>query len=196
MSPDPSCDPDIGRFMALSGETRQRIAKVKLLILDVDGVLTDGGLYYTPDGAVTKRFHVHDGLGITLARELDFLNIAVITGQDKPSVAARMRELHIDAYFPGFADKRESFETARARYNLASEEVAFLGDDWIDIPVMMRAGVPLAVANAQPEVKSSALYVTRARGGDGAVREAIRLILHCKGQLDRVFETWLKRYGS
>ena len=195
MSHDPLLDPDVGRFSALSGSVRERIAKVKLFILDVDGVLTDGGLYYNPDGTVAKRFHVHDGLGISLAREFDSFQIAVITGHDHPSVAARMRDLHIDDYFPGFNDKRESFETARARHNLAYEEVAFMGDDWIDIPVMMRAGVPLAVANAQPEVKAAAIYITRAHGGNGAVREAVRLILYCKGYHNQAFATWLKRYG-
>lgn len=196
MSLDSAFDPDRERFAALSEETRRRIAGVKLLILDVDGVLTDGGLYYNPDGTVTKRFHVQDGFGIAQAREFGLFRVAVITGHDHPAVAARMRQLHIDEYFPGFNDKRECFETVRTRHYLACEEVAFLGDDWIDIPVMMRAGVPLAVGNAQPEVKASAVYVTRAHGGGGAVREAVRLILHCKGQLDRVFETWLKRHGS
>ncbi len=189
-------DPDIKRFAALSRVVRERIARVKLLVLDVDGVLTDGGLYYNPDGTVAKRFHVHDGLGIDLAREFNFFRIAVITGHDHPSVAARMRALHVEDYFPGCTDKRESFETVRTRHSLDSEEVAFMGDDWIDIPVMMRAGAPFALANAQPEVKGAALYVTRARGGNGAVREAVRLILHCKGHYDQVFTTWLKRYGS
>jgi len=188
---------DVARFAALPQEVRDRIAKVKMCVLDVDGVLTDGGLYYAPDGGVTKRFHVHDGLGIEIARKSGLLRFAVITGMDKTAVAMRLRDLGIeDDYYPGFKDKRESFEAIRRRYDLSREEMAFIGDDWIDLPVLQLAGVPLSVGNAQPEVKAAALYVTEAIGGNGAVREAIRLILHCKGQLDQVFDAWMKRYSS
>lgn len=187
---------DIARFSALPPDVRDRIAKVRLCVLDVDGVLTDGGLYYGPDGGVTKRFHVQDGLGIEIARQAGALQFAVITGMDKPAVAARLRDLKIDEYYPGFLDKRESFETVRLKHGFAREEVAFMGDDWIDIPVMALAGVPIAVGNARPEVKAAALYITEATGGNGAVREAVRLILHCKGQLDQVFDAWMKRQTS
>lgn len=188
--------PDVARFAALPEEVRNRIARVKLCVLDVDGVLTDGGLYYGPDGGVAKKFDVQDGLGMEIARQSGLLDFAVITGMDKPAVAARLRDLKVEDYFPGFTDKRESFETARTRRNLIREEVAFVGDDWIDLPVLSLAGVPLAVGNARPEVAAAALYVTEARGGNGAVREIIRLILHCKGQLDQVFEAWMKRHTA
>ena len=187
---------DREQFALLSCAVRYRLAKVKLLVLDLDGVLTDGGLYYGPDGGVAKRFNVQDGLGIEIARQSGLLRFAVITGMDKPSVAARLRDLHIDDYFPGVVNKWESCESLRQRYDLAKEEVAFLGDDWIDIPVMARVGVPLAVGNAQPETKDVAVYVTHAHGGNGAVREVIRLILYCKGQLDNVFAAWMKRYDT
>ena len=196
MLAEQSFAPDLERFSALSETARDRIAKVKLLVLDLDGVLTDGGLYYGADGGVTKRFNVHDGLGVEIARNSGLLRFAVISGMDKPSVAARMRDLRIDDYFPGLTDKRETCEIVRKRYNLAVEEVAFMGDDWIDIPVMTRVGVPLAVGNAQPETKAVALYVTQAHGGNGAVREAIRLIFFCKGQIDNVFAAWMKRYDT
>ena len=196
MFAEQSIAPDLERFAALSQTMRDRIARVKLLILDLDGVLTDGGLYYGADGGVTKRFNVQDGLGIEIARNSGLLRFAVITGMDKPSVAARMRDMHIDDYFHGLTDKREACEIVRERYALAVEDLAFMGDDWIDIPVMARVGVPLAVGNAQPETKAAALYVTQAHGGNGAVREAIRLILYCKGQLDNVFAAWMKRYDT
>ena len=183
----------VDAFSSLPGDIRARIAEVKLLILDVDGVLTDGGLYYGTDGNVTKRFDVQDGLGISVARNFG-LKTAVITGQDQPCVAARLRDLKVDDYFPGFIDKRESYATVKERHGLRKEEVAFLGDDWIDIPVMRAVGVPLAVANARPETKKEALYVTHASGGRGAVREAIRLIFHCRNQLDQVFAAWMERY--
>lgn len=186
---------DTGMFAALPTETRERVAKVRLLILDVDGVLTDGGLYYGPDGTVSKRFNVQDGIGISLARH-GGIRVGVITGQDQPSVAARLAHLGIDDYFCGPIPKCTSYETLRERCGLLREEVAFLGDDWIDLPVMRVVGAPLAVANAQPEVRDAALYVTHARGGHGAVREAVRLILYCKGHLDRAFNTWMERYAS
>jgi 3-deoxy-D-manno-octulosonate 8-phosphate phosphatase (KDO 8-P phosphatase) len=182
-------------FEALPEETRRRVAKAKLLILDVDGVLTDGGLYYGADGKIAKRFNVQDGLGISIARHSG-LRLAVITGQDQPSVGARFKDLGIEDYFPGLPDKRGCYETLRERHGLAPEEVAFLGDDWIDLPVMTAVGVPLAVANAQPEVRDAALYVTAARGGDGAVREAIRLVLYCQGRLDQAFAGWMNDHTS
>lgn len=182
-------------FAALSPEVREKTSRVRLLILDVDGVLTDGGLYYGPDGSVSKRFDVQDGLGIRLASRFG-LRIAVVTGQDQPSVAARIRDLKIDDYFAGFVDKRDSCAALMARYGLGREEVAFLGDDWIDIPAMRTVGVPLAVANARPETKREALYVTKASGGCGAAREAIRLIFHCRNQLDQVFSAWMERYTA
>lgn len=182
-------------FSALPEDIRAKIADVKLLILDVDGVLTDGGLYYATDGSVTKRFDVQDGLGITAARKFG-LKTAVITGQNQPCVAARLRDLKVDDYFAGFIDKRESCAALKERHGLRKEEIAFLGDDWIDIPVMRAVGVPLAVANARPETKREALYVTEASGGRGAVREAIRLIFHCRNQLDQVFNAWMEQYIS
>lgn len=183
------------RFAALPEAMRKRIARVKLLILDVDGVLTDGGLYYGPDGTMSKRFNVQDGIGISLAKHSG-LRLAVITGHDQPAVAARLKDLGLDDYFPGFINKCESYETVRRQCALDPGEVAFLGDDWIDLPVMGLVGVPLSVHNAQPEVKDAALYVTDARGGHGAVRETVRLILYCKGQLDQAFQTWMERYAS
>lgn len=188
---------DVKRFATLPRDVRDRIAGVKLCILDVDGVLTDGGLYYGPDGGVIKRFNVQDGLGVHIARQSGLLRFAVITGMDKPCVAARIHDMGLEEdYYPGCLDKREHFEAVRARYCCTRNETAFIGDDWIDLPVLKLAGVPLSVANAQPEVKAAALYVTAASGGNGAVREALRLILYCKGQLDQVFTDWMKRYSS
>ena len=177
-------------FGPVSSEVLQRLARVKLLILDVDGVMTDGGLYFDAEGRVLKRFHVQDGLGIDIARKHGIVS-AVITGQDVPAVAARMRQLGIEDYYPGSGDKRESYALCRAKHGFAPEEVAFLGDDWIDLPVLNTVGVPLAVANARPEVKAAALYVTSTPGGHGAVREVIDLLLHSRGKLEVALAAWL-----
>lgn len=195
MSGDGSAHTGTESFDALPPAVRDRIAAVKLLILDVDGVQTDGGLYYDADGRVLKRFNVHDSLGVAIARQ-NGIKTAIITGQNSPAVAARAKTLGIDDYFPGHINKLGSYKTVRNKYGLRNTEIAFLGDDWVDLPVMALAGAPLAVANAQPEVVAKALYVTQAQGGHGAVREAVRLILYCKGVLDQALATWMDLYGS
>ena len=181
-----------GSFAHVQNDILARLARVKLLILDVDGVMTDGGLYFDAEGRVIKRFNVLDGLGIGIARKQG-LKIAVITGQDVPAVAARMRQLRIEDYFAGFIDKRDSYEMCRAKHNLSSDEVAYLGDDWVDLPILAVVGMPMAVANAVPEVRAAATYITTLAGGHGAVREAIHLILHSKGVLETALDEWLEQ---
>jgi len=126
---------------------------VKLLILDVDGVLTDGGLYYDHEGNVTKRFNVQDGLGIKIAQSFG-LDIAVITGLKHGAVEKRVRELGITEYHAGHVDKVPLMDAIRGRLNLERSAVAYLGDDWVDAGVMGAVGLPMAVSNAQPEITS------------------------------------------
>ena len=126
---------------------RERAARIKLLVLDVDGVLTDGGLYYGPEGMALKRFDVQDGLGIKLAQAAGLV-VAVISGLDSPAVAARMRELGVDDYHAGHRDKIPLLEDICARHGLGLEQAAFLGDDWVDAGALSRVGLPMAVANA------------------------------------------------
>ena len=164
-------------------------AKVRLLVLDVDGVLTDGGLYYDLQAQTMKRFDVQDGLGIRIAQKAGII-VAVITGLDSKAVACRMRDLEITDYYAGYVDKRESLEAIRSKYNLEWDEIAYLGDDWVDLAVMSKVGLPLAVANAQPEVKAIAHYVTLAHGGQGAVREVVRQLLMAQGKYEAVLQAW------
>ncbi len=167
----------------------QAAADIRLLVLDVDGVLTDGGLYYDLQNQVMKRFDVQDGLGIKIAQAAG-IAIAVITGLDSPAVACRMRDLGIVDYFAGFHDKRDCLETIRQRHSLDWRQIAYLGDDWVDLSVMDMVGLPLAVSNAQPEVKAVAEYVTTAKGGQGAVREIIRHLLMAQGKYEAVLAAW------
>lgn len=167
----------------------QAAADIRLLVLDVDGVLTDGGLYYDLQNQVMKRFDVQDGLGIKIAQKAG-IQVAVITGLDSPAVAARMRDLGITDYFAGYLDKRVCLEELRERHSLKWEQMAYLGDDWVDLTVMDMVGLPLAVANAQPEVKNIANYVTTAKGGQGAVREIIRHLLMAQGKYEAVLAAW------
>ena len=167
-----------------------RAREVELLVLDVDGVMTDGGIYVDARGEVTKRFHVHDGLGIKAAQAAG-LSVAVISGLDSPAVAARMRELGIEEYHPGHYRKVGVLEGILARAGLAPHQAAFLGDDWVDAGPMELVGLPMAVADAQPEILDLALWVSRRGGGQGAVREAVRYILAAKGRLEAAFQWFL-----
>ncbi len=162
---------------------------IALLVLDVDGVMTDGGLYYDDEGRVTKRFNVQDGLGIKLAQAAG-ITVAVITGLTSGAVEARIRGLGITDYHAGFLHKSDCIDGIRRKHNLEWSQVAYLGDDWVDFGPMKLVGLPMAVANAQPEVKALARYVTTANGGHGAVREAIRFLLVQQGLLDRMLESW------
>jgi len=162
---------------------------VKLLVLDVDGVLTDGGLYYDAEGRVMKRFNVQDGLGIKLAQHAG-LEIAVLTGLDHPAVAARVRELGIEEYFAGKVDKLPYITAMAERKGLTLSEIAYLGDDWVDARVMRGVGLPMCVSNAQPEIRPLATWVSERSGGHGAVREAIAFILTAQGKYEECWRGW------
>ena len=162
---------------------------IKILVLDVDGVLTDGGLYYDLQHQVMKRFNVQDGLGIKIAQSSG-IKVAVITGLVSLAVEARIHDLGIEDYYAGFQDKRNCLDEIRKKYTLEWQEMAYLGDDWVDLSVMSQVGLPLAVANAQPEVKDIAKYVTTAQGGQGAVREVIRHLLMAQGKYEAVLASW------
>lgn len=162
---------------------------IKLLVLDVDGVLTDGGLYYGDDGIAMKRFNVQDGFGIKLAQSVN-LEIGVISGLDQKPVAKRVSELGITHYYPGKHKKVPLFEAICEKVGVDPSEAAFMGDDWIDLGAMRRAGLALAVPNGMPEVIEAADWVATRSGGHGAVREAIGFILEARGLLDDAMKEW------
>lgn len=145
-------------------------AATRLLVLDVDGVLTDGRLWYGPRGEMLKVFHVRDGYGIKLAQAAG-IEIAVISGRRSGAVLRRCRELGIRHVVQGIEDKLAAFERLRARLGLAPETCACVGDDVPDVPLMRRVGLAFAPADAHPQAQAAAHRVTRARGGAGAVRE-------------------------
>jgi 3-deoxy-D-manno-octulosonate 8-phosphate phosphatase (KDO 8-P phosphatase) len=162
---------------------------IRLLILDVDGVLTDGGLYYDHAGNVTKRFHVQDGLGIKLAQAAG-LEVAVITGLNHGAVAQRVRELGVTEYHAGHVDKARLLEDMCQARQITPAQVAFLGDDWVDAGIMRRVGLPMAVPNAQPEILELARWVPQRPGGAGAVREVIAFVLRAQGKLEGLWRQW------
>jgi 3-deoxy-D-manno-octulosonate 8-phosphate phosphatase (KDO 8-P phosphatase) len=156
-----------------------RPARIQLLVLDVDGVLTDGGLYYGPSGEEVKRFHVHDGLAIAAARRAA-LAIAVISGRASAAVARRMADLGISEVHQGIEHKSHALDALVARLGLEMQDVAAMGDDLSDLPLLRRVGLALAPVNAVPEVRRVAHWVSKRRGGDGAVREAIEWLLKAR----------------
>jgi 3-deoxy-D-manno-octulosonate 8-phosphate phosphatase (KDO 8-P phosphatase) len=152
---------------------------VQLLILDVDGVLTGGGIILGSRGMELKVFNTRDGQGIVLAHQAG-LNVAIITARVSEAVEARAGDLGISDYLQGRKDKLQAYEHLLKKYHLVDEQVAYVGDDVLDVPVMKRVGLRVAVANASAELKGLADYVTLAEGGQGAVREVIDLLLGWK----------------
>jgi 3-deoxy-D-manno-octulosonate 8-phosphate phosphatase (KDO 8-P phosphatase) len=154
----------------------RRARRIRFLILDVDGVMTDGGLYYSADGVELKRFNAHDGYGIKRAREAG-LGIGIISGRETPIVTTRARTLGIEDVYQGVVDKVAAMREIQARHNLEDTEIAYIGDDLFDLPLLAVAGFSAAPKNARPEVRRKVDYVTSMPGGDGAVREIIDFIL-------------------
>lgn len=151
-------------------------ARVRFLALDVDGVCTDGKLYFNDGGLAFKAFDSHDGLGIKTALKAN-LDIGIITGRDDPCVRARMEQMGVTKYYPNCWSKLPALQNIARRLGLDMAEMAYMGDDWIDLDPMRAVGMPMAVANAVARVKAEARYVTAARGGEGAVREAVEFLL-------------------
>jgi len=162
-----------------------RAKKIRVLIMDVDGVLTDGHIWLLSrrDGTASeiKGFSAYDGAGLKLARAAG-LRTGIITGRESTAVAQRARECEIEFVYQHRATKMASFEEIVQITGAAKHEVAYVGDDLPDIPVMQRVGLAVAVANAAPEVKRAAHLVTKRSGGDGAVREVIELIVKAQGK--------------
>ena len=183
--------------MSLTAEERAR--RIKIILFDVDGVLTDGTIWIVPvplsapDGTISTRmvevkgFSAHDGAGMTLAR-LGGMKLGVITKRISETVALRMRDLKIEFVYQGEAFKMRPVREIMEKEGVTLDEIAYVGDDVIDLPVMRRCGLAVAVANARQQVKDEAHYVTAHRGGDGAGRDAIEFILRAKGLLEKCLE--------
>jgi 3-deoxy-D-manno-octulosonate 8-phosphate phosphatase (KDO 8-P phosphatase) len=165
-----------------------------MLLLDVDGVLTDGRIWHVPDGGSlveVKAFDVVDGAGIALARRAGLLT-GFVSGRSSRTVVERARELMVDEVHLGVRDKVEVLERILEGRSIGSDDVAFVGDDVVDLPAMRRVGFAVAVSNAAAEVKARSAYVTEARGGRGAVREVVELILKAQGKWDAVVGEFLE----
>ena len=167
----------------------ERCARIELLVLDVDGVLTDGQVTFAVADVEVKSFHVRDGSGVALWRRLG-KHAAAVSGRDSPAVARRAAELGVAPVLQGVTDKLAALRQILTESRLRPDQVAAVGDDLPDLPVLGSVGLAVAVADACAEVRQVAHYTTLKRGGRGAVREAIELILRCQGTWQRVVEQY------
>ncbi len=166
-------------------------SKVDLLIMDVDGVLTDGRIVLDGEGNEWKFFNVRDGHGIVMLHRIG-VETAIITGRSSKVVARRAEELSIKHVCQGALDKLKVYHDLKERLSMQDDRICYIGDDVVDIPIMTRVGVAVAVADAHPEVKRIAHYITEAPGGKGAVREVADLIIKAKGMWSKVMGRYLR----
>jgi len=162
-------------------KTDQAAAQVQLILSDVDGVLTNGGIVFDNQGIETKQFHVRDGLGVRLWQRAGF-HFGILTARTSHIVKMRASELNVDIVRQGFEEKLAAALEVIRELNLTTEQACYIGDDLTDLPVIRRVGFGAAVANAVEEVRSAAKFVTKSAGGTGAVRELIEKILKAKNR--------------
>lgn len=169
-------------------ELKAKARKIKLLMLDVDGVLTDGRIVYDSRGRDMKFFDVHDGMGVYLLKKAGIPTV-LITAQGSRAIRPRARDMRVAAVFENISPKSAALDTILKRFKVRLDEICFVGDDLVDLCLMKRVGFPIAVFNACSEVKLAACYVTLREGGRGAVREVIEMLLKSQG-------TWKDLVGS
>jgi 3-deoxy-D-manno-octulosonate 8-phosphate phosphatase (KDO 8-P phosphatase) len=169
----------------------EKAARTELVLFDVDGVLTDGSLYLGDDGQEYKAFHSRDGHGMAMLQEAG-VRIGIITGRTSQVVVHRMASLGIEHVYQGRRDKLPAFEELIAKLEVPAESVAFVGDDVVDLPIMTRVGLAIAVADAHPLVLRHAHWQTPTPGGRGAARDVCELILEARGQLDGLLRRYLR----
>jgi len=172
-----------------------RARKVRLLIMDVDGVLTDGRMMLSERGDELKSFNTHDGLGIALAKRAG-LRTAMVTGESSTIAKARGAKLGVDSVVLGARRKGEVVQALLAEHNVPAEAAAYIGDDLIDVPAMQVVGLAVTVADAPAAVKAVAHHVTRAKGGHGAVRELVELVLTSQRSWRSVVAAYVREHGG
>jgi 3-deoxy-D-manno-octulosonate 8-phosphate phosphatase (KDO 8-P phosphatase) len=181
----------VPRSPKISAAVKKRAARIKVILMDVDGTMTDGGvtLQSQPDGSALeiKTFDAHDGQGLTLAHTAG-LRTGCITGRESPALLRRAKEMKMEFIYMKIALKIPAYEEILAKAGVSDAEVAFIGDDLPDIPLLKRAGLAVAVGDAVPEVKKVVHYTTQALAGRGAVREAIEVILKSRGNWEQLIE--------
>lgn len=170
----------------MTQKTPEQAQHIRLVVFDVDGVLTDGSLILGENGDEYKIFNVHDGLGLVMLRDAG-LELAVISARSTPIVAQRMAALGIEYVYQGQSNKYEVLKSLMTKLDMKSAETAYVGDDLIDLPAMGLACLAIAVANARPQVREKAHWISNSSGGRGAVREVCEMILDAQGKLQQAF---------
>jgi 3-deoxy-D-manno-octulosonate 8-phosphate phosphatase (KDO 8-P phosphatase) len=169
----------------------ERARRTRLMIFDVDGVLTDGRLWYASDGSELKAFHSFDGLGVKLLAG-NGVKCAILSGRESPAVAARAEELGIEHVMQGIEDKRKGFRQLLARTRLKAESAGYMGDDLVDVPVLRSCGFACVPKEAPEQVRRTAHYIPLSGAGSGAVREVCEFILQAQGKLQGALRAYLK----
>ncbi len=167
----------------------ERWRKIRMLILDVDGVLTDGTILYDGEGRETRTFHVHDGSGIVHLKQGGLVP-AVISGRDSAAVRRRLKDMGVEHFSLGRHRKLPEYQRIRDHLGFRDEEIAYMGDDLLDLCILTRVGLALTVPGARPEVKEVCHYVTAAPGGRGAVREVVELLLKAQGKWEGILASY------
>jgi len=170
--------------------SKKNLKNLKMIAMDVDGVLTDGKIFFDQNGEEIKSFNALDGLGIVLARKSG-LKIAFISARESKALELRAKQLGVDALYQNRLEKLEAFEDLLKRFHYKASEIAYIGDDLVDIAILKKAGFPVTVPNAAPEVRPYAAYITKRPGGSGAVREVIRLVMKSQGSWLRQIQPYL-----
>jgi 3-deoxy-D-manno-octulosonate 8-phosphate phosphatase (KDO 8-P phosphatase) len=170
----------------------EKAKQIRLMIFDIDGVLTQGHLFYGPDGHQLKVFHVHDGQGIKFLQQTG-VEVAAITACKSEMTAKRLKDLGIAHAYLGTQDKLAAYEDLKQKLKLQDHQVAYLGDDLPDLPVITRVGLGMTVANASEIMRKNASFVTKAKGGKGAAREVCEIIMNAQGTYQAILDSYLKR---
>jgi 3-deoxy-D-manno-octulosonate 8-phosphate phosphatase (KDO 8-P phosphatase) len=179
--------------MELTKDSKKNIANIKLLILDVDGVMTDGKMVYDEEGKQLKYFDVKDGYGLKLLMRTG-IKVAIITASNAKAVLHRAQDLGIETVYQGARNKKDAFEGIIKKFNITPQDVAYIGDDVIDLPLLKTVGFSAAVADAVDDVKEHVDYITGKSGGCGAVREVCELILKVQGRWEEVIKGSFKAH--
>jgi 3-deoxy-D-manno-octulosonate 8-phosphate phosphatase (KDO 8-P phosphatase) len=166
-----------------------KIKKIKVLLLDVDGVLTDGRIIYDSRGRDSKFFDVHDGMGVYLLKKSG-ISTVLITAKGSRAIKPRAKDMRVDIVFEDVSPKTSVLDKIIKIYKVTPDELCFVGDDLVDLCLMKKVGLPVAVANAAPEIKKAAFYVTAKSGGRGAVRELSELILKTQGKWEQALKAY------
>lgn len=171
-------------------DNEEKAKSIRLLILDVDGVLTTGTIYYGTTGIELKGFHIHDGMGLKLLQKAG-ITIAIISGKNSEPVARRLQDLHIEHVYLGHTDKLPIYESLKQKLHLTDDAIAYVGDDLPDLPLLRRTGLSITVPGAPAIIMQHVDFITNNKGGKGAVREVCEFILKAQNKYESVIESYL-----